>query len=251
MKEIDDYKNKGDILMIEAERKPNDIKNSVLWTGKIPEVGEVKDSEDANEEEAKEETPKDEVDTALETEIIEEEGTTKEDINIEMPKIDYKVPTMPMVNNPNIIRSNPINPYNVPTNNFGNPNPLNNYYNTFINPYVYQNQNFNYASQQQPRPGMVNYNRGIISNNFQGKIPVSYGNPYVNQYVAGLQTNNLIGMNMNINRPNMMGRMMPPNMPNMPIRPSIIPNVNPIRPMAPGDIKKEDKDDIQIENLKN
>jgi hypothetical protein len=234
MKELDEYKTKGDILMLEPERKANDIKNSVLWTGKIPEI-----KENQVEEEIPEEPKKIETEEPQPQEVPVEE-VKKEEINVEMPKVEYKVPTNPIMNNPNIIRSAPINPYSIPTNNFGNPNPLNNYYNTYINPYVFQNQNFGFSPQQHRPP--VNYNIGILPNNFQGKIPMSYGNPFVNQYVSSLQGPQLIGMNMNINRPSMMGI---PNMPAMPTNMTIRP------PMAKPTPKpeKNEADDIHIENV--
>jgi hypothetical protein len=223
-----------------------DIRNSVLWTGKIPEIKvEEKNGQPIVEENIQKEIEeaKEEIPIKDENEKEEHEETEKE-IDIPLPKFDYKVPSIPIVNNPNVIRSAPVNPYNIP-NNF-NPNtsqPFNNYYNTFLNPYVYQNQNFNYLTQPRPIPPM-NYNIGIISNNFQGKIPVSYGNPYLNQYVANLQNPGLIGMNMNINRPS---NVMP-----IPIFPR--PNINnnfSINPIQPPEPKENDKDDIKIDNLNN
>ena len=242
-----------------------DIRNSVLWTGKIPEIKveekneqpreEENKQEEQQQEEVKEEIPLKEEYEKEENEKEEQEETEKE-IEIPFPKSDYKVPSIPILNNPNVIRSAPVNPYNIP-NNF-NPNtsqPYNNYYNTFLNPYVYQNQNFNYITQPRPVPPM-NYNIGIISNNFQGKIPVSYGNPYLNQYVANLQNPGLIGMNMNINRPS---NVMPipifprpninnnfsiqPNQPNQPNQSN-----QPNQPLQP---KENDTDDIKIDNMNN
>jgi hypothetical protein len=97
--------------------------------------------------------------------------------------MDYKVPLNPISDNKNVITSNPVlnNLNSIP--NLISPgmlNPHNNtYYNTYTNPYAFNNPGLSYMNMQQNmfmNNMQRNYMGSILPNNFQGKIPINqYG----------------------------------------------------------------------------
>jgi hypothetical protein len=103
----------------------------------------------------------------------------------EFMPVDYKVPLNPISDNKNVITSNPvINNLNSIPNLMTPPgilNPHNNtYYNTYVNPYAFNNPGLSYMNMQQNmymNNMQRNYIGNILPNNFQGKIPINqYGN---------------------------------------------------------------------------
>jgi len=164
LNEINDpaFKNENPALMDEI--KANDIRNSVLWTGKVNEP--VKEETDnVNVEEKKEEE--------------EEENEKEEETSLEEPrppeepmiKLDQSIPQNPLFN-PNQRRVAPINPNsNVPM--------QNNYYHTYNNPYVFQNPAFN----RMTTPNFYNPNiqhplqRLLPLNNLGSQQPMTYNYP--------------------------------------------------------------------------
>ena len=138
-------------------------------------------------------------------------------INEQVPKTesiinDYQVPTNPIMNNPNVIRSAPVNfansnPFFMPSSstninvNMNNPNYPNGYFNNLVNPYTGYVSGLNFLPQKFSYP----YSKlNFISSNFQGKIPMSYGmnpinpinqiNPMTNY---GLKNTGMINQNYN------------------------------------------------------
>jgi hypothetical protein len=317
IREIDEFKKNAEILVLEAERKADDIRNSVIFTGRIPDKREEEvkvngesivhtneeqesifnkenisdgSQNDINRELNRGGLPHNEVNKNMQIDtenkiyninqlsnnlpfpininqplIPQVQGqaintginpifnqlhmNSQLPINIPMPNIntirpsniplDYKLPNMPIVDNPNVIRAGPIsytNP-NIPQQfipninphpNINNPQNMNNYMNP--NPYIYPN-NMPYAaipSNQYANTNSYHYNRGLnfISSNFQGKIPTSYGHNSMNYMRPPMHV-----LNMPINPSNV-------NIPNYRVNPVINqPNVQNLRPpMGMGNI---------------
>lgn len=167
VREIEDLINKPETYILEPERKKTDIRNSVLWTGEIPQPSETTQIDEP-----------------------EEIKNPKEPIVDITPPLDNSQTSLnnSVINNPNSVRSAPINVVTNP-----NVAATNNYYNTHLNPYAFGQARVGGAGQ---------LNRSILSSQFQGKIPnITYNNvnPY-NTYNAF----NIMGAGRGSN-PGMMG----------------------------------------------
>jgi len=221
LKEVDEFKKSADIPVLEMEIKPDDIRNSILYTGKIPEMETNKDYEifdlkpnysqtitNVNQEIIDKSVNND---NQLEDIIINDKfksqgyevsnsntNNLSQNMNIStnpqtnnnnninnLPNIpqvsnslpnsgqpEYRVPLIPIVNNPNVIRSLPVtymqnNPFfvNQTFNAAGN----NSYYN-----YLSPINGVNYFPMNPHLQNAYTKNFNLISSNFQGKIPTSY-----------------------------------------------------------------------------
>lgn len=155
MKEISDPVFKSDNPALLEEIKASDIRNSVLWTGKIneqiPETNteipkDEKEKNDSSENKKEEEMPEDNQD---EKEIKQKLDDNNEDINVEDSlniKIDQNIPQNPIIFNPNLKKVMPSSNNNV--NQTQQPKDV--YYHTYNNPYVFQNPVFNMMTNRQP-----------------------------------------------------------------------------------------------------
>lgn len=295
IREIDEFKKNAEILVLEAERKADDIRNSVIFTGKIPEkreeqemnkINEICKEHDTEEQESisNEKIISENNQKALhpnfDTEQLEYNESNKNiqinsenqiyninqtsnklssyinvneqlvsqtsaqiinsgistifnplPINNQLPlnipihninpirpntvPLDYKLPSLPIINNPNVVRSAPVSYINpnlaqqfIPSINnnpsLNNPQNMNIYLNS--NPYIYPN-NMPYAAiptSQITNTNPYHYNRGLnfISSNFQGKIPTSYGHNSMNYMRPSIQMINLPINPTNQNIPN-------------------------------------------------
>jgi len=208
MRDLDDFKKTVDIPVLEAEIQADNIRNSILYTGKMPDMENYISEHDATAYSMTGNMGEN-VNVSNRTDIVHENYSnynselerntsqiyqaTNTTTNYESGKnlnadqtnnnmsntqasstpLDYKVPMMPIVNNPNVIRSAPVN--------YMTANPL------------YGNQNFNPATSNNYYPYMpppingIGYfplnpnlqnaytkNFNLISGNFQGKIPNNY-----------------------------------------------------------------------------
>lgn len=210
IKEVEELTKQTDIQVIEKEILPGDIRNSVLLTGKINET--INNDELITETKPIERKP----DITLNN-----NSNIKEPIIIPpvmiypqiIPQIrniipnqnqDYRLPMMPIVSNPNVIRSAPVNYMQINPMMYAqgmNPSSYNpNYYNPIVTPMNTFPQANPYLNQQR--------NLNFISNNFQGKIPNTYGiggqlNP-LNYQMPGIANMPMGAMsnNVRINLPN-------------------------------------------------
>ena len=214
MKEINDPIFRSDNPALMEEMKANDIRNSVLWTGKIiaekpeevVENTEIEIKEDENEmnPESKENPLNpDKIDDNTHS-LSDDSKKTEETTS----KLDHSIPNHPIIFNPNLKKVMPNNPNNNPIH-----PPKDVYYHTYNNPYVFQNPVFNMMTNKQPY-----YSNYVINIDPNIQHPLQ----------RLLPLNNLHNMNMNpmmqqqipnnFNNPNMMKfipnqRIMAPNQP--------------------------------------
>jgi hypothetical protein len=181
LREVDKFKEDVNIPVLDREYGVTDIRNSLIWTGKVPE----KKPEETNMG----------LFTAKKEEQKEEQKAEEIKKEIELPKqpqtqqipLDYRVPFNPITENPNVIKANPVM-YNSYVNAIGNaginqpfqqnnmqiPNP-GNYYNTLINPYAFP-QNHNILGMQQRLPNLSFPRPGFMPSPIQGKVPLLLSN---------------------------------------------------------------------------
>lgn len=278
LREIDDFKAQTDVLVLEQDYKPDHIRNSILFTGKMPEnisTEPIKTENKSNSSEIKidnqisvdKATPKEHEPMMIEASLHYEHMQMQQDNNTvnnkiknnedEFIKTDYKVPFNPIVHNPNVIRAAPMNnmmppQMHIPLNMPNMQPPMNNYYNTYINPYVYPSSGVNYMNINLPRMNGIYTRPSLISSNFQGKIPTSYGLGMPN--INGVNPNTLNTLNA-INQV-YAPRLNHPGMPNNFHTPPHLINPNQFRPPEPETIEEpmlqppEPEDDVQVDKIK-
>jgi len=156
MKEISDPIFKTDNPALLEEIKANDIRNSVLWTGKIndknaeTENNDVSKEGENNKNESSENKKEDELPEGnkIDEESKEKKDEAQEESNIDDSlniKIDQNIPQEPIFN-PNLKKVMP-----TPNNNVNQTQqPRDVYYHTYNNPYVFQNPVFNMMTNRQP-----------------------------------------------------------------------------------------------------
>ena len=150
MKEISDPIFRSENPALLEELKANDIRNSVLWTGKVIEKleeDEVKVSEGKDDGTIVKEVEKDDKTTPISTDLpadttILVESEKQDEINI---KHDQSIPQNPILN-PNLKKVMPSQTMNM--NQTQQPKDV--YYHTYNNPYVFQNPVFNMMTNRQP-----------------------------------------------------------------------------------------------------
>jgi hypothetical protein len=289
IREVDDFKKHSQVSVLEREITPHDIRNCILFTGKINEIDKEKSKainhtdkidnqeymniernekkERVNEEEKKIfNEPQNNIPLNPSVNVVPnnynfiDQGVLQNTIhnNIMNQGLNYKVPINPIVDNPNVIRAPAINYYSNPNSFYMQGYPginQNNYYGMGTQ---FNQNNMGFSSM----PGNnFSYNRGLnlISSNFQGKIPMSYGvNQNMNMNMMNYPKpalNNYSAMNLNY-RMNVGGVQMPIMNSNV-ARPVQNMNINkmnqsyiqPPEPEEPQIDNKNKSDDIQIDKI--
>ena len=261
IKEIDELKKNAETLVLEAEKKADDIRNSIIFTGKIPEPinKDLSNSHESFVDLNKLDNRQTDFSLTLENinKHIEIEELTSipnpwpsinnyitHDINKLRPMIptDYRVPINPIVDNPNVIRAPAVNYVNPQMNNAMLAGMNSYYMNPFMTPMGFPGQ--------MPNQGM-NY----LPSSFQGKIHFNHG---LNASLMSMHGNYprppVIGMNMNMSIPNVNYRM---NINQNMMRPPTInqpnffrmPNEAMAQPPEPQEPENERKDDIEVDKI--
>jgi hypothetical protein len=263
LREVDEFKKNVDIPVLEGEIQADNIRNSILYTGKMPQIEHSQNDISINSNKITG-NAEENVQALIKSEIFNENlqfpksELQQQNINFPhhpkahnssnyqvnngmsntMPNLiqaDYRLPIMPIVNNPNVIRSAPVNymtnnPYMV-NQNF-NSSGSNNYY-----PYMPPINGIGYYPLNPNLQNAYTKNFNLISSNFQGKIPTNYSgmnmSPLLNfpsknrlydhsnmnnyNYAVNTHNSNNINLNQNMIKPQY-GRM------------NMIPNINSTNP---------------------
>jgi hypothetical protein len=296
-KDIDELKKNAETLVLESEKKVDDIRDSVIFTGKIPEpLNKINQATTLYSTETIKTNFSKPLESSLSLENINRSLDSESTVNVNqtiIPNIiqnntgmvqnissnnvynipsnlhtpvppfnmmsdnklrqiiatDYRLPMIPITDNPNIIRAPAVN-YMAPQMNNAMMSSFNSYYS---NP-------FGYSQGQMPNAGQMPYS-GInyMTSGYQGKV---HFNPNVNSFLMKIPSNYqrppLIGMNMNSSIPNVNFRM---NMSQSMMQPHNLPPQNffanqvrissdnisqPPEPQEPEPLKN---DDIQIDEV--
>jgi hypothetical protein len=244
LKEIDEFKKQADIPVLKAEYKPDDIRNSVLYTGKVSEEkSEIINKVENTSRQIKEEKVQQNINIAVPPSYLNQPQVRMPvnngiNYNVNNPFYNttenYRLPVAPIVNNPNVIRASPVN---------------------YMNPNQYlMNQQMGYFNQFSPLFTQQHnaFSRGLnlISSNFQGKIPMQYGmniNPMAS-YPQRSRMNELITNNINQGH-NQQNNFNPQTFyPQAPKTKQNNVHQNPPEPDFPPEPTDDPKDDIEIKN---
>jgi hypothetical protein len=291
-KDIDELKKNAETLVLESERKVDDIRDSVIFTGKVPEPLNITSK---NPPDTKFSKP---IENSLTLDNINRSLEIEQSVNVNqtittnvaqnnsviIPSIpsngfniannmhpslppynimpenkmrpmmptDYRVPIMPITDNPNVIRAPAVNYMSPQMNNAMMSSGFNSYY---ANP-------FGFNQGQMPMTGQLPYSgMNYMTSGYQGKV---HFNPNVNSFLMKIPSNfqrpPLIGMNMNSTIPNVNYRM---NMSQSMMHPhhlspqNIFPNQvrvssdNISQPPEPQEPEAPNNDDIQVDEVNN